>query len=327
MPRPSRHLRVICVTVLAAITAAGCGSSGGPTAAGGLEKTNLVVAAVTAVDSAGVYIAEQRGLFTAQGLHVQIVPAVSSTDVISQQEAGAYDVTVGAYPSYILADAQHHAQLKVLAAGSALAPQTHDIVVPAGSPITKLSQLEGKTIGINAPNNMGTLLVDSLFADNGLTPKFKVKYLPFPDMGQALATHQLAAAWLTEPFITEDEEGYGVQPLADSDQGAAEDLPLVGYVVTQSWLNKYPHTAEAFRRAIERAQAIATSNPAAVQRAMTAFAGVKPMAAAILTDPVFPVQLQAAPLQRMVSLMVNFNMLSQGYNAREMIAKLGSSER
>jgi ABC-type nitrate/sulfonate/bicarbonate transport system substrate-binding protein len=48
--------------------AAGCssGSSGGA-AKLQLEKTSIVVDAFPAIDSAGLYIAEMDGLFTAQG--------------------------------------------------------------------------------------------------------------------------------------------------------------------------------------------------------------------------------------------------------------------
>jgi NitT/TauT family transport system substrate-binding protein len=309
------------VAAAAALLAAGCSGSGGSGAAGGLEKTTLKIAAVPAMDSAGLYIAQQRGYFAQEGLHVQIVGATSSADVIKQQLAGNFDITAGAYPSYIAADENQHANLKVLVAGSTMAPNVQEIVVPPNSEITKMSQLAGKTITLNAPNNIGELLVKSMLQDNAVpgTPKFNA--MPFPAMGPKLADHQITAAWVPEPFISEFEEQYGVQPLADANQGAAENLPIEGYVATQSWLNKYPHTAEAFRLAMEKAQAVAATNLHAVQQAMTAFAGVKPLAASVLPAPGFPTTTQAGPLQRIVTLMVNFGMI-KAYNAANLIAKI-----
>ena len=104
--------------VATALLATACASGSTSGAAGGLEKTDLTVAAVPSFDSASVYVAEQRGLFAAEGLHVKIVPAVSSSTVIAGQLAGTYDVTLGAYPGYILADALHHANLRILAPAS-----------------------------------------------------------------------------------------------------------------------------------------------------------------------------------------------------------------
>ena len=103
MPRLPGRIRVLCVAAAAALLAAGCSGSGGSGSVGPLEKTNLVVAAVPAMDSAGLYIAQQRGYFAQEGLHVTIEPAISSADVIKKQLAGKFDITAGAYPSYILA--------------------------------------------------------------------------------------------------------------------------------------------------------------------------------------------------------------------------------
>jgi NitT/TauT family transport system substrate-binding protein len=323
MPRLPGRIRVLCVAAAAALLAAGCSGSGGSGAAGGLEKTTLKIAAVPAMDSAGLYIAQQRGYFAQEGLHVQIVGATSSADVIKQQLAGNFDITAGAYPSYIAADENQHANLKVLVAGSTMAPNVQEIVVPPNSKITKMSQLAGKTITLNALNNIGQLLVESMLQDNAVPEPGKPKFnaMPFPAMGPKLAQHQITAAWVPEPFISEFEEQYGVQPLADANQGAAENLPIEGYVATQSWLNKYPHTAEAFRIAMEKAQDVAATNLDAVQKAMTAFAGVKPLAASVLPAPGFPTTTQAGPLQRIVTLMVNFGMI-KAYNAANLIAKI-----
>jgi NitT/TauT family transport system substrate-binding protein len=323
MPRLPGRVRVLCVAAAAALLAAGCSGSGGSGAVGGLEKTNLVVAAVPAMDSAGLYIAQQRGYFAQEGLHVTIVPAISSTDVINQQLDHKYDITAGAYPSYITADEKNHSNLKVLVAGSTMAPNVQEIVVPPNSKITKMSQLSGKTITLNALGNIGELLVKSMLQDNAVNGNdVKFGVASFPDMGKLLAQHKLTAAWLPEPFISEYEEQYGVQPLADANQGAAESLPIEGYVVTQSWLNKYPHTAEAFKLAMEKAQAVAAGNLNAVQQSMTEFAKVPQLAASVLPAPGFPVNTQPGPLQRVISLMVDLGLLGQGYNAANLIAKI-----
>jgi NitT/TauT family transport system substrate-binding protein len=325
MSRLPGRIRVLCLAATAALLAAGCSGGGGSGAVGNLEKTNLVVAAVPAEDSAGLYIAQQRGYFAQEGLHVTIVPAISSADVIKKQLAGQYDITAGAYPSYILADEAQRDKaklLKVLVAGSTMAPNVQEIVVPPNSRITKMSQLTGKTITLNALNNIGQLLVSSMLEDNAVKGTVHYDVQPFPLMGKLLAEHKLTAAWLPEPFISLDEEQYGVEPLADANQGAAENLPIQGYVVTQSWLNKYPHTAEAFKLAMEKGQAVAATDTDAVQKSMTAFANVPRLAASVLPAPGYPTDTQAGPLQRVVTLMVNLGLTNQGYNAENLIAKI-----
>lgn len=314
---------------VAGLLIAGCSGGGGSGSSGPMEKTKLVIAAVPATDSAGLYIAQERGMFAAAGLQVQIKPAVSSADVIQKQQHGQYDITLGAYPSYIAADARG-ASFRVLVAGSTMGPATQEIMVTRDSPINTVAQLKGKTIAINAPNNVGTVLVDSLLSDNAVNwrPTVPVRDrvnlvpMPFPEMADALKNGQVDAAWMPEPFITEDEEEIGAQPLADTDQGAAEGLPIAGYVVTQSWLDQYPHTAAVFRSVMEKAQAIAAQNQSEVQKAMTRYAGVPSLSSNILATTGFPTTTTATPLQRVVSLMVQFDLLSQSYNAENFIAKI-----
>ena len=321
---------LVAVGTVAGLLVAGCSGGGsGSGSSGPLEKTKLVVAAVPATDSAGLYIAQERGMFAAAGLQVQIKPANSSADVINAQEHGLVDISSGAYPSYIAADAKG-ANFRVLVSGSTMGPATQEIMVAPNSPINTVAQLRGKTIAINAPDNIGTVLVDSLLNDNAVNwrpnapaaDQVHLVTMPFPKMARALQDGQVDAAWMPEPFITEDEESIGAQPLADTDQGAAESLPIAGYVVTQSWLDKNPNTAAVFRSVMEKAQAIAAQNQSEVQQAMSRYAGVQPLSSNILATTSFPTTTTAAPLQRVVALMVQFDLLTQTYNVANVIAKI-----
>ena len=102
------------------LLAAGCSGGGGSAAPGGLEKTNLTVAAVPALDSAGLYIAKQRGLFAAEGLNVSILQTISGATTIASQLKGQVDISAGNYVSYIWANTQakNPADFRVLAPAS-----------------------------------------------------------------------------------------------------------------------------------------------------------------------------------------------------------------
>jgi NitT/TauT family transport system substrate-binding protein len=100
----SRHL-LIASAVAVTMLAAGCssGGTGGGSPRLKLEKTDIVVNAFPAIDSAGLYIAQDQGLFAAQGLHVTIVPVPkngpppSTQDLVNGQEKGQFDITAGDY--------------------------------------------------------------------------------------------------------------------------------------------------------------------------------------------------------------------------------------
>src|SRR5258705_1312858 len=228
------------------LLAAGCsGGGGGSGAPGGLEKTNLVVAAVPAMASAGLYIAQDRGLFAAEGLHVTILSATSGPTAIAKQLAGQYDVTVGNYVYYISKNgtAKKATDFRVLEPGSIMQAGNQEIMVPRGSSINTVADLAHKRIAVNALDNIGTLLVKSVLTDNAVDPAVTFVPMKFSDMSKALVSGQVDAAWMTEPYVTEDEQSIGAVPLADSNQGTTQNMPVAGYMVTANWLKKNPNTA------------------------------------------------------------------------------------
>ena len=310
---------IVATALAAAVLTAGCGSGGGT--AVGVEKPDLVAAVVPAVDSAGFYIAQQDGLFAAEGLHVEIVPAVSSETVIAEQLQGTYDITQGNYVSYIQAEVGQHARLRILCESSVMQPNTQQVLVPPGSPITAIDQLKGKKIGLNVTDNIGALLVDAALSDNGLSPS-EVHFIaiPFPAMIAALTAHQIDAAWLPEPFATAAQVSIGAQTLIDADQGSAQNLPISGVVVTQAWAKKYPRTAAALHRALEKGQAIADTNRSAVEKAMVGYVpNMTPQTAALLAEDNYPLHLDKVRIQRIADLMLRFGMLKHPYDVSPML--------
>jgi NitT/TauT family transport system substrate-binding protein len=308
------------MTVLAmgALLAAGCaggGQAGAGAPPGPVEKPDITVAAVPSFDAAGLYIAQQRGFFAQAGLHVTITPAVSAETVLASQLAGKLDVTFGNYVSYIQAMAERGARLHLLVPATVVSPNTQMIMTLGGSPIQGVTELAGKRVGVNAPDNIGTLLVDSVL-NNSAVPVSAVKYVavPFPLMMKALQRHQIDAAWLPEPFVTAAEESIGAEPLADADVGLAQRVPLVGYVCTRQWQQKYPRTAAAFAWAITRAQEIASQDSAAVQRASVAYTGITPQTAEMVSAPQFQLAPDPTSLQRLADLMLQFGLLRRGFS-------------
>lgn len=313
---------VMSAALAGTLLAAGCAVGQGSTTPPRVEKPDVTVAAVPAVDSVGLYIAQQRGLFAANGLHVKIVPATSSKTVIAGQLAGRYDITDGNYVSYILAEAEQHAKLLILAEGSVMEPHNQVVLVPAGSPIKNVAELKGRSIGVNVLDNIGTLLVSSTLAVYGIAPS-QVRFvaIPFPQMAAALKAHTVDAAWLPEPFITATQLQTGANILFDADQGATQNLPIAGYVVTQSWAKKYPRTAAAFRRAIVEGQAIADSNRDAVEHAMAAFTGVSYNVATLIASDSYPLRVDPVRMQRIADLMLRFGLLKHPFNVTPMMRR------
>jgi NitT/TauT family transport system substrate-binding protein len=300
----------VAITVLAG----GCSSgSGNETAPLKVEKTNIVVDAFPAIDSAGLYIAQMDGLFAAQGLHVTIEPAETTQTEINGQVQGTYDITTGDYTTYINNELAGTAKLRIFAEASFLQPNVLTLLVRGGSPINTISELRNKVISVNAPNDIGTVLVDSLLAQHGISPR-NVRFnsgVAFPTVAQSLDDDKINAAFAPEPFVSLSEQTAGTEELADLDQGSTQNFPIQGYAVTQEWAKKYPLTLQAFIRALSQGQQIADTNRADVEHAIERYLRIPPETAAFISLPSFPTGVDPVRLQRVVSAMVRFGLLPQ----------------
>ena len=325
----------LLVTALTLVLAAGC-SSGRKSAAADSsgEHATLTVGVVPALDSAGFFIAYYDGLFTAQGLNIIPKFVTSSETAIALQVKGQYQITGGNYVSYIQAQQDGQANLDIFAEGSVMEPGAQDLYTMPGSPIRSLGDLKGRTVAINAPNNILYLLAASVLTEHGISPKnvhFVTKYA-FPQIPAELSAGAVNAAVLPEPFASIAEQSYGAVPLADLNQGATTSFPVEGYVATKQWAKQHPQTLAAFYRALEAGQQIADTNRAAVEQAMErlpAPLGLTKTTAALMSVDQYPVTsgpvgtVDKLQLQRVVSVMQQFLGFDPSFNIDSMLINGG----
>jgi NitT/TauT family transport system substrate-binding protein len=304
--------------------------TGGESAASpAIEQQELNVAVVPAVDSAGFFVALHEGLFAEHGLRVTFIPAISSETVINaqalQERNDRVDISCGNYVSYIQAqenydqgkrssspsDAMVAADLDIFAEGSVMETGAQGLYVMPGSRIRTLADLEGKTIGVNAPGNILYLLAASALADNGLSVSgVHFAYYPLPQMAAMLKAGKITAAVLPEPFASQAEQSLGVTLLSDLDQGATTAFPVQGCAVTRQWAAVHPATLAAFRAAFEQGQEIADTSRSAIEQAMESLRsplGVSDETAAVMALDGYPVgPVDTVRLQRVADVMREF---------------------
>jgi len=312
------NARVLPAVSVFALVLAGAGCSAGQGAQGPqgpLEKTHLVVDDFPSVDSAGLYIAEQEGLFKAQGLDVTIVPIfTSSQQTVTDIEKGKADISSGDYVTYMDDELQDNAHLEIIGEASILQPNQLALFVKAGSKIEHLSQLEGKKVSVAGHDDIATLLIDSLLADNGV-PSSKVVLIPgtpLPADPALIDKGVFTAAPIPEPFVSEGEQQFGLEELADLDQGGTENFPIQGFAVTKAWAQQNPNALKAFVTALDQGQQIADTDRAAVEKAieqppLKVARGI----AAVIALPDFPTAIDPIRLQRVLDDMIQFGFVAK----------------
>ena len=296
-----------------------CGLTGSNTvavtSAGPAQKADLVVGVVPAEANSAVYVAEERGIFAAHGLHVTLKTITSTADIVPELLNGSLDVAAGQLTTFISAQANGVGRFRVLAAGVEMGPGVEQIITPGTSPITSPSQLAGSVIAVNAATGNGVLLTDNMLAGYGISPgAVTYKVVPFPDMAAALASHEVAAAYCPEPYAEEIDEQTGATELADLNQGGVEGLLIGGYTATAGWARKYPRTAAAFAASVDEASGLADSDFSVVEPAYRAGLDISAEVAGSMATGFYPTSVPTNGLSQVASLMQQFGELSPGVN-------------
>jgi NitT/TauT family transport system substrate-binding protein len=303
---------------MAALTIAGCGSSGSggsgnSGSSSGLEKTHLDVGALAVADDAPLYIAIKEGYFKQAGLTVTPVPVAQSTQAIPDMLRGSVDIIAGAnYVSFFQAESKGVVSFKVLADATHCQPSTFDVMALPGSGIKTPANLAGKSVAVNLTNNVQTLTLDTVLKNDGVNPS-SVHYVevPFPDMVAALKAHRVDAISAIEPYITGSELQDSAVPVVSQCAGATAGFPLSGYFATKSWAQQNPNTAKAFQQALDKAQALADSDPAAVRAILPTYTKVTAKTASVLKLNMYPSTLSSSAMQQVASLMLSGGLLTK----------------
>lgn len=131
------------------------------------DKVTFLIDWLPAGDKASVYVAQAKGLFTAEGLDVTIQSGRGSSDVVTKLATGAADMGTGGLAALLQAKASDNAPVKAIASLYTLQPDA--IFTTEGSGITSLKDVVGKKIAtatFSSSNVVWPLVLEA----NGIDP-------------------------------------------------------------------------------------------------------------------------------------------------------------
>lgn len=333
-----RLINRLAYWLVAAIpVAALAGCSGGSATPSGPppEVSHIVLEVVPTADAAGIFIAQDDGYFKQQGLTVTIKPINGGEFGMADLQANKVQLVEGNYVSFILAQmagkfgetaaTTKPIDMRMIADTSQMQPGNQALYVMPHSRYKTVADLakDHATVAINSPNNIGQVLLGSLFAaDNLKVGTIRQLVKPLPQMAQLLDQHKVDAAWLPEPFGTIAQQKYGAVELADFDQGSLENFPIGTIVGNASWIQQHPNTVAAFLRAFQEGQQVADTDRAAVEQALVKN-GVAPSAevAATMTLDTYPLVMDVPVMQRVADAMFEFHVISKQFDVASMIQR------
>jgi NitT/TauT family transport system substrate-binding protein len=297
-----RSLPVVgaALIALSALVPAACGSdsgsSGSPASAGdtsassgaGGDLTTVKVGVLPISALAPLYLGIEKGIFERHGLKLEpqvaqsgaaIIPAVAS----GQQEFGFANVV-----SLMIAH-DKGLPLKIVAKGSQAGPgrsqRFEGVIVKGDSSIRTPADLAGKTLAVNALNDIGGLLISGALEKEGVDPKsIKFTEIGFPDANTAVDAGRVDAAYQTEPFLSQAQHE-GARVVLFQYPALGREITIASYFTRDQYAQENPQVVKEFKAAMDESLEYASAHEPEVRDIVTTFTKIPPQAARSMTLP------------------------------------------
>jgi len=207
-----------------------------------------------------VTIAEQLGYFKAEGLDLKIVDFAGGSQALRALVGGSADVVSGAFEHTINMQVKGQRLRAVVLMGRA--PQIVLGINPRTLPNFKtLADLKGKKIGVTAPGSSTNVMANFALAKVGLKPS-DVSIIGVGTGNGAVAamrSGQIDALSNLDPVISLLTRSNDLKIVSDTRIVAEAEkvfggpMPAACLYLTQSFVDKHPHTVQALATAIVRA--------------------------------------------------------------------------
>jgi NitT/TauT family transport system substrate-binding protein len=227
-------------------------------------------------DLTPVVYAVDAGLYKKAGLDVEVIPTSSGTAATTAAVTGAYEMGKG---SAIASFVAHLKNLPlVLTANGAIwnpAVPFNELLVAADSTTKTGADLNGKTIGVPALNDLNTLVISAWVDKNGGDSK-TLKFIEIPNTlaAPALIAHRIDADAVQDPELAHALAAGGVKSIAEPYSAISTHFAFGVYFANKDWAEAHPQAMHDFTRITYQAAAYANSHHAETAALMSQFSKV-----------------------------------------------------
>ena len=245
---------LLSILLLTSVLLAACGPTQ-PAA-----PTTIKVALLPVLDVLPMVVAQQEGLYTKHNLVVEIIPVSSAPERDQLIAAGQTDAIMNELTSVMFLNQEKIQVQAVRYARAATADQAlFSIMAGKDSGITDAQGLKGQPIGISQGTIIEYLTDRLLTAEGFAAADMNFVAVPkIPDRMSLLASGELKAATLPEPFVTLAKQSDAVTALDDT---AHPDFSFSIITFSKAFIDANPEAVKAFLAAVEEAVELINKDP------------------------------------------------------------------
>jgi putative hydroxymethylpyrimidine transport system substrate-binding protein len=247
-----KYLRPLALVALILPFLAACGAKAGalPKTADGLTKVSVILDWYPWSNHTGLYYAQSKGYFKAEGLDVTIHPPSDPGDILKVVGAGTDQFGISYQTDVISARAEN---VPVKSVAALVQHPLNTIMTLQSSNLTHPRQLEGKKIGVTGVPSEEPLLRTMMEADGGDASKVE-KVNVGTDLLPALLGNKVDAiigGYPVHEAIVAEQQGQPVNIMKIQDWGVPDYYELL-LVTNDNMLKQNPEVVRKFLSAAVR---------------------------------------------------------------------------
>lgn len=335
--RRSATVRILlALAVLAAgVVIAACGGSaasgegeGGSATAtkaaagGGGKLTAVTVTVAPFENSAPLYVGIEQGFFKQEGLEVKPAIAQSGPAIVAAVQSGEAQFGDSGTISMLQAQVKGvPVKIVAQAASSARSGVDEGLFAKGEGGPSSVSELKGKTIGLNALKAQNELFVRAALQKEGVDPaSVHFVALPVPALVPAIESGQIAAGYLNEPFATEAEQK-GARALIKQPAKmlAGPNAMLAVWFTSGSYASQHREVVSHFVKAMNEANEYSEAHPSAIRKVLPSFTGMSASLAGKIALSRSGTEIDRATLEKMGQVMVQQGLVQQPPNVSALL--------
>jgi NitT/TauT family transport system substrate-binding protein len=273
------------------------------------------------------FAADAQGYFAAEGIVVETQPVHGGAFGIPGLVSGSFDVLYTNTVS-VLTALERGIDLRIIAEGPRTPTSPPDplaLFKRKGDKISSGKDLEGKVIAINALFTLQWLTMQRWIKQaGGDLSKVTYREIPLPSMADALKSKQVDAAYLLDPYLTLAFDDPSLDLAAWPTSTCMPGLSSSLWIVSGKWADAKPELVRAYARGFFKGGQWVNDNlgKQAYYDLIAGFTKIDPARLAKMLTGGQVMEIQAAPINGLASVMREFDLLKSNVDVESKIFRV-----
>lgn len=272
-------------------------------------------------DLTSFYYAIKNGLFTKEGLDVELVPTASGAAATTAVIAGTYEM---AKTSLISVFTAHLRDIPVVIVAPELIYTSRNafalLQVAADSPLRTAADINGKTVGVPALGDLNTLATKAWVDKHGGDSK-TLKFLELPNavMVAALQQHRIDAAMLQSPQLDASLADRSTRTLGDGYGAIAPTYYLGCFIARQDWASADADAVRKFNRVMAGASTYVNTHAAETLPLVVELTKITLSSAQTIHRSLIGTTLDPRLVQPLIDAAAKYGLIDRAFPASEIV--------